>query len=257
LAQFKDDRRSGSHPFTKAAMVGTINKELTLATTILNKAARVWRWIPISPKIELLQGARRVAYPLTWDEQARLFSSLPRGWDVGCAVFAVNTGVRKAELFGLKWSDMVPIPELETFVFVLQQTKNGEQRAVICNSLARRAVGYQRGNGSKYVFPSRSPSNKGGKMSVQSGKVWLRAWEKAGLPSDPMIKKGIHNLRHTFAHRLRAAGVPQEDRNALLGHARTNLAEHYAMPDIERLSKAAEKVTERKDTVVLRAVQSA
>src|SRR5262249_38081487 len=100
------------------------------------------------------------------------------------------------------------------------------------------------------------PGRKGQKVRT-SGKVWLKAWAAAGLPADPYIRKGIHNLRHTFAHRLRAAGIAQEDRNALLGHARTNLAEHYAMPDLERLFAAAEKVVERKDTIVLRAVQSA
>lgn len=258
MSSFKDDRLNGKGRFERKSMVGTVNKELTLVTTILNKACRIWRWIPSAPLIQQTKGARRTAYPLTWEEQDRLFACLPTGWDVGAALFAVNTGVRKEELFGLKWSDMVALPSIgdDVFVFVLQETKNGEQRAVICNSIARRAVAYQRKNGSAYVFPSRAPGRNGEKVR-NAGKVWIRAWQAAKLPDGPYIKKGIHNLRHTFAHRLRAVGVAQEDRNALLGHARTNLAEHYAMPDIERLLAAAEKVTERKDTVVLRAVQSA
>jgi hypothetical protein len=48
--------------------------------------------------------------------------------------------------------------------------------------------------------------------------------------------------------------VSQENRNALLGHARTNLAEHYALPDLKKLFEAAELVTTRTDTVVLRGV---
>jgi integrase len=87
-----------------------------------------------------------------------------------------------------------------------------------------------------------------------AGKVWNQAWIKAGLPSGKMVKQGIHNCRHTFAHRLRAAQVPQEDRNALLGHAKTNLAEHYSTPDVARLLEHAEKVTLRRETTVLRVV---
>lgn len=271
LGPFKEDRRLGRPPFKKPAMVGTINKELTQVVTVLNKACRVWRWIPSAAKILHLRGAVKQAYAFSWEEQDRLFQRLPTGWDVGAAVFAVNTGCRKEEIFGLKWTDLRAVPELDIkredgtvkeamFVFVLGDTKNGEQRAVICNSYARNAVNLQRkvqlkknGKLSDYVFPSARRGYVGSRC-VGSGKVWADAWVKAGLPSGPLTKKGIHNCRHTFAHRLRAAGVPQEDRNALLGHAKTNLAEHYAAPDLERLLRCAELVTIRKETTVLRVV---
>jgi len=255
LEVFKEDRRAGIGAFNKPAMAGTINKELTVVTTVLNRACRDWRWIPSVPRIRHVRGAKRVAYPLTWDEQAKLFWHLPDRWAQGAALFAVNTGVRKAELFGLRWADMTEIPELETFVFVLSDTKNGHSRAVICNSIARRAVEAQRGNGSEYVFPSASGRTQGRRVST-CNKVWRTAWALAGLPDDPLIRKGIHNTRHTFAHRLRAAGVPQEDRDALMGHSNASLSQHYALPDIERLQEYAERVTERKDTVVLRSVNS-
>jgi len=260
MQAFKEDRRLGRSPFSRPAMVGTINKELTQVVTVLNKAAKVWRWIPMAPKIEHLRGAVRQAYPFSWAEQDSLFRCLPTGWDVGAAVFAVNTGVRREELFGLKWTDLRRVPELgpDIFVFVLSDTKNGHTRAVICNSIARRAVEMQRKwqlkhGQSVYVFPSRAAGNVGGRC-VATGKIWGDAWRKAGLPSGPLVKKGIHNCRHTFAHRLRSAGVPEEDRNALLGHANTNLAQHYATPSLHRLLGFAELIVERKETTVLRAV---
>lgn len=253
LQVFKEDRRLGIGAYKKPAMAGTINKELSTVTTVLNRACRDWRWIPSVPRIRHVKGATRQPYPLTWAEQAKLFSELPDHWALGCALFAVNTGVRSGELFGLQWSDMVTIPELDSYVFILRDTKNGHDRAVICNSIAKRAVSYQRDNGSRFVFPSKSFSNFNGRVNI-SNKVWHKAWKAAGMPDDPIIRKGIHNLRHTFAHRLRAANVPQEDRNALLGHNNASLSEHYALPDIERLEEMAERVTERKETVVLRAV---
>ena len=257
LEAFIEDRKAGKGAFKKPAMVGTINKELTVVTTVLNRACRDWRWIPSVPRIRHIKGAQRVAYPLTWAEQAKLFAALPDNWSMGCALFAVNTGVRKAELFGLKWTDMVRIPELDSYVFILEDTKNGHSRAVICNSIAQRAVSYQHAHQmkhlrSKYVFPSQRAQTAGNMVRACNG-VWRRAWKDAGLPGDTLIRKGIHNLRHTYAQRLRAAGVPSEDRDALLGHNNASLSQHYALPDIERLQKMSERVTERRDTVVLRA----
>jgi integrase len=270
MAQFKEDRKAGRAPFKKPAMVGTINKDLTQVVTILNKAARVWRWIPIVPLIEHVKGPQKMPYPLTWEEQDRLFRCLPTGWDVGVAAFAVNTGCRKEEIFGLKWSHLRWMPELDIknadgtvkermFVFLLLETKNGMQRCVVLNSIARRAVEAQRraqekaGMKTDFVFPSRHAGNYGGRVRGGS-KVWENAWRAAGLPTGKLVKMGLHNCRHTFAHRLRSAGVPQEDRNALLGHANKNLAEHYSRPDVERLLAHAEKITQRKETTILRAV---
>jgi hypothetical protein len=45
----------------------------------------------------------------------------------------------------------------------------------------------------------------------------------------------VHDLRHTFACRLRAAGVSAEDRSALLGHAPHAMSGHYASADVGRL----------------------
>lgn len=255
LGQYKKDRLNGHGAFSRKVMAGTVNKELTCVTTVLNRACRDWQWIPSVPRLRHVKGPVRTAYPLTWEEQERLFTALPTGWEMGCALFAVNTGVRKSELFGLKWSDMVPIPDLDTFVFILRGTKNGKDRAVICNSIARRAVGHFRSNGSEFVFPSRWHGGRGGRIR-QSGKVWSQAWKKAGLPTDPLIRKGIHNLRHTFGHRLREAGVPEEDRALLLGHNNSSLVQHYAMQTIERLIEMVELITVRKDSVILRAVNT-
>ena len=269
LLPFKEDRRLGRHPFKRPAMVGTINKSLTQVVTVLNKAAKVWRWIPMAPKIEHLRGAVRMAYPLTWDEQGRLGKCLPTGWDVGVLAFAINTGCRKEEIFGLKWSHRQWVPELDIksedgtvtermYVFVLGETKNGHQRAVICNSIARRAVEAQRvwqmkHVQSEFVFPSRHVGYLGSRVRGGS-KCWENAWRAAGLPDTPLIKKGMHNARHTCGHRLRAVGCPQEDRNAYLGHANSNLSEHYAASALERLLHWGELITVRKETTVLRAV---
>jgi integrase len=258
LKQFKEDRRLGRPPFVtkkgkpKPAMVGTVNKDLTQVVTILNAACRVWRWIPSAPKILHLMGDARTGYPFTWDEQDRVLSNLPTGWDTGVGLFAINTGARKEEIFGLRWDDLVMVPELgpDIFVLVLNRTKNGKKRPLICNSIARRVIGHfkERMADPELIFAKTL-------TRCQSGKAWQTSWKLAGLPDDPLYKRGLHNGRHTFAHRLRAAGVPEEDRNFLLGHSNRNLAQHYAIPDLRRLLEAAELITERRESTVIRSTR--
>ena len=55
----------------------------------------------------------------------------------------------------------------------------------------------------------------------------------------------FHHLRHTFACRLRTAGVSAEDRAALLGHAEHSMSQHYASADVGRLLKLAKPVLHR------------
>jgi integrase len=242
IATYKQER-------AKVAMVGTINKEIATATAVLNKAAKVWRWIPSAPLLQRVKGKSKQPYPLAWSEQIDVFKRMVGILQKIC-LFAVNTGVRREEIFKLKWEDERDIDGVK--LFILRDTKNGQDRPVILNSIARRVVEQMRGwdspspiTGEKgdpvYVFP---------RMTVN--KVFNLAWKMAGLPDDKYVKKGIHNLRHTFGHRLRAAGVPAEDRDALLGHHSRSLTQHYALPDIQRLAQYAELVTVRNDVPVLR-----
>jgi hypothetical protein len=81
---------------------------------------------------------------------------------------------------------------------------------------------------------------------------WQRARHDAGLP---LVR--VHDLRHSFACRLRAAGVSAEDREALLGHANHSMAGHYASADVGHLLAQANLIVERRDTrTVLRIADS-
>ena len=52
----------------------------------------------------------------------------------------------------------------------------------------------------------------------------------------------VHDLRHTFGLQLRGAGVNEEDRALLLGHAIEGMPRHYATTSDTRLVEAANKV---------------
>ena len=52
----------------------------------------------------------------------------------------------------------------------------------------------------------------------------------------------VHDLKHTWGHRLRVAGVSLEDRKLLLGHKAQHVTTHYSAPEIGALIEAAERV---------------
>jgi len=159
----------------------------------------------------------------------------------------VNTGCRKQEVLQLRWNWEVQVPELKTSVFILPvidefQTKNGQERVVVLNSIARRVVDEQRGKHPEFVFTFRGRPTK----SIHNW-GWKLARSRANLT---MVR--VHDLRHTFGHRLRAAGVSNEDRPDLLGHKSDRITTHYSATDIARLVEAAEKVCLRRPNTVLR-----
>jgi integrase len=192
------------------------------------------------------KGGTRKPYPLSWQEQDCLFRELPAHLQ-RIALFKVNTGCRKQEVLQLRWHWEVRVPELDTNVFVLPcndefQTKNSKERIAVHNSIARRVVDEQRGKHREFVFVYRGKPTK---SILNSG--WKHARDRAGLPH-----VRVHDLRHTFGHRLRAAGVSFEDRQDLLGHRSDRITTHYSAPDVARLVEAAERVCVRRPNTVLR-----
>ena len=134
------------------------------------------------------------------------------------AVFAVNTGCRDAEICKLRWEWEVEVRELGTSVFIVPSSnvKNGHERLVVLNRIARSVVESRRGANPTSVF-------------TYDGEPILRilntAWKRARIAADlPSLR--VHDLKHTFGRRLRAAGVSFEDRQDLLGHRSGRITTH-------------------------------
>jgi integrase len=242
-------------PFKKAReaagiAAGTINKELGYVRRILILAARKWRtagekWLLEAPLISMVAGQRRRPYPLEWVEQRRLFSLL-RPHQAQMALFAVNTGVRQGELVALRWSWEVNVPELDTSVFLISGafTKNGDDRVIVLNEIARRVVERERGRHPEFVF-----TYKGKPVKRLNTSAFRKAREAAGVGDCR-----VHDLRHTFGYRLRAAGVSLEDREDLLGHRSGRMTTHYSAPDLARLIEAVNRICKVKQATILRLV---
>ena len=250
LQTFVQERRASG---VKSA---TVNRTLAVVRRILNLAARLWRdengltWLETPPLIRLQDWEdQRAPYPLSWDEQRLLFEQLPSHLAT-MALFKVNTGTREQEVCGLRWDWQEPVPELGTTVFVVPgaSTKNKEDRLIVLNRVARSIIEQQRGKHPTWVFPYRVD-----RVTRMYNSAWKHARDKAanrytqelGSSPPPGFRSiRVHDLKHTFGRRLRAAGVWLETRRVLLGHKNGDITTHYSAPELRELIEAAERVCE-------------
>lgn len=251
---------------------GTINLSLAFVRRVLNLAASEWRdeqgmtWLEHAPKIKLLKVTdRRPPYPLSREEQAALLQELPDHL-ARMALFKVNTGTREQEVCNLKWEWETKVPELDTSVFIVpgDKVKNEEDRLVVLNRVARSVIDSVRGQHQEYVFVRfpKPRKAKPGEAPVEVEPVPFRtmhttAWKNARVRAAEKWEKQtgekapegfrrvrVHDLKHTFGRRLRAAGVSFEDRQDLLGHKSGRITTHYSAAELANLIAAAEKVCE-------------
>ncbi|MGY6274024.1 tyrosine-type recombinase/integrase [Methylomonas sp. MgM2] len=234
---------------------GTVNRELSVVRRILSLASRVWRdmdnnpWLPTAPLLRSPNwGDTAHPYPLNIEEQRRFFKELPSHL-AEMAMFAVNTGARDKVVGELRWEWEIKIPEIGTSVFLVPGdfTKNGTPCLLVLNSTARNIIESRRGKIATHVFGYR------GKPVVRMyNSAWKKAWVRAELPVGKEVLSGPHNLRHTFARRLRLAGVPLETRKALMHHIDGDITVHYSPAEVGELITAVEMLTKVEGVTMLR-----
>ena len=140
------------------------------------------------------------------------------------------------------------MPELNTTVFIIpgQYVKNGDDRLVVLNRIALSVVDAQREKHLTHVFLYEKRP-----ITRMLNSAWLHARRTAEL-----CQVRVHDLKHTFGRRLRAAGASYEDRQDLLGHRSARITTHYSAAELSRLIDTANSVCnraeQRPELVVLR-----
>ncbi|WP_328385474.1 tyrosine-type recombinase/integrase [Pseudomonas fulva] len=248
----------------KAVSNRTINIAIERAVRVLTLCARKWRdddrrpWLDSVPMLKKLEEKKssRKPYPMSWEEQSILFNELP-GHLQTMALFKVNTGCREQEVCKLRWDWEISVPELGTSVFLIPAdfggrharsgVKNGDERLVVLNNVAKSIIERQRGISKEWVFPyngtamHRMNDSAWKKARVRAAKLWQEENLRPAHPGYASIR--IHDLKHTFGRRLRAAGVTEEDRKSLLGHKNGSITSHYSGAELGKLIEAANMVS--------------
>jgi integrase len=112
-----------------------------------------------------------------------------------------------------------------------------------------------RGMHPEYVFVRQEKNGRVIPIKKMYGTAWKNAreraadaWEKSHGTAAPegFWRVRVHDLKHTFGRRLRAAGVSFEDRQDLLGHKSQRITTHYSEAEVANLIAAAEKACNQK-----------
>jgi len=191
IAEYKAKRRKDE------AAPKTINNELVLMSHAFNLSIKEWEWANENPvtKVSREKVDNLIERWLTFEEEALLAASPV--WLQEIIIFAVNAGLRQAEILDLKW----PQVNLARKTVTLLKQKNRDRDTLPLNQrvLEVLAARKKRAPGSDHVF-----CNREGRRLDQRNllRAFYSAIKKAELPG-----LRFHDLRHTFATRLVQAGV--------------------------------------------------
>lgn len=150
-------------------------------------------------------------------------------------ILALNTGLRRGELFGMLWNDINL--NARTISIRGAKAKSGHTRHIPLNNEAHKVLKdwADINTGSHFVFPSKD----GKKMDNIK-----RAWGSL-LKAAKITNFRFHDLRHTFASKLVMAGVDLNTVRELLGHSDIKMTLRYAHLGPEHKADAVAKLTKK------------
>ena len=203
----------------KPASIATVNRELAFLKHLFNVAITDGKAEanPVRSVKLLEENNTRVRF-LDDSEEGRLRQAIGEDEWPKVAV-AINTGLRQAEQFRLRWENV----DFANGVLTVPRSKHGRKRHVPMNDTVREILRNLPSRlKSEWVFPSvtdespldaRNYVNRVFLPALKSAKIYGLRW---------------HDLRHTFASRLVMAGVDLRTVQELMGHETLEMTMRYA-----------------------------
>ena len=152
-------------------------------------------------------------------------------------LIAYYTGMRRSELFKLKWEHL----DFENgFINIVGEEQEGpkssrDERIPLSPPVRELLQEIENNGGSPYIFPGKNGVSRLTDINKQVNSIK----KAANLPKD---FRPLHGLRHTFASVAVSNGVPLSHVQKLLTHKDPTLTQRYAHLEDEALKRAAEAV---------------
>jgi len=147
----------------------------------------------------------------------------------GIMKLALFTGMRRGEMFKLKWRDI----NFERGFITIHDPKGGTEQKIPMNDAAKALLQEYPKEQSEFVFPGQG----GHQRTTIHGPV-NRIKDRADLPKD---FRPLHGLRHVYASMLASSGqVDMYVLQKLLTHKDPRMTQRYAHLRDETLRKASE-----------------
>lgn len=197
------------HKLQEGTKPSTINRYLTILQTMYKKAIE-WGNAKENPLFGVKHFKEDNA-SLRFLEEEEISRLLDACSDYlrPIVITALNTGMRRGEIFNLKWSDL----DFKRGSINVYKTKNNEKKVIPMNSLLRGTIARVREHSTdEYVFPKRS-IRKDFSNALKYAKIW---------------NCRFHDLRHTFASHLVMQGVDLVTVKELMGHKSIKMTMRYS-----------------------------
>jgi integrase len=198
----------------------TVAHVLNLLTWAINFGHRRNYCAPLPFKIKKPTVDNLKTEDLTAEQIKALFQAMDADCNQDAAALmrlALFTGMRRGELFKLKWEDV----DFHRGFISIRNPKGGKDAKIPMNEAAREVLRSIPETESEYVFPG-----LGGGQRVSFTKAVNRIKKVAGLPSD---FRPLHGLRHVFASMLASSGqVDLYTLQRLLTHKDPRMTQRYA-----------------------------
>ena len=216
LKRTRKKRTQESDEAPRPRKPATVNREMCVLSKIFSLAvdAELLDDNPCRRVKKLRTANQRVRYLSNAEEEA-LFKALKgQNWVKNIIVMAINTGMRRGEIFDLKWFDV----DFNRRIVHVRQSKSGRPRTIPLNATAQTLLkGLPKT--SEYVFPS--PKNEKRRVN-DVGRQFERAVKNAKIADFH-----FHDLRHTAATRMADAGADPFTLAAILGHSDIRMTARY------------------------------
>jgi integrase len=142
---------------------------------------------------------------------------------------ALFTGMRRGELFKLKWEDV----DFERGFIQIRDPKGGPNQKIPLNNAVSEVLASHPRSDSPYIFFGR-----GGKQRTEMRAPVNRIRNRAKLPED---FRPFHGLRHVYASMLASSGqVDMYTLQKLLTHKSPQMTQRYAHLRDEALKRASD-----------------
>ena len=233
IEDYKRQRLQAKTQYDKQRCITSVHRELEVLRRMLRLAVREG-WLQNNPftngdPLVLKSDERKREMILSRDAEKVLLSTSPI-YLKEIIITAVDTGLRKGELFSLLWNDI----DLESMEITVREinSKTAKTRVVpmthrVYQIINVRWLLYKYGHdGYQYttVFGIKSHVKK----------AFRSAAKRAGIPA-----LRFHDLRHTFCTRMIEAGVPAETVARISGHDQMSTFYRYVNTDAESRREAA------------------
>jgi len=211
----------------------TVKNTLELLRRIANFGVKKHLCEGLSFTIQMPEVYNEKTEDLSPEQLSRLLQAIENDSNIQVAnlmKLALFTGMRKGELFKLKWQDV----DLDRSFISIKDPKGGPDQKIPLNDGARSLLSsHPKVNGSDYVFPG---ADNGQRRNAH--RVVNRIKKNAGLPKD---FRPLHGLRHVYASMLASSGqVDMYTLQKLLTHKSPTMTQRYAHLRDEALRKASD-----------------